>query len=130
MNDLCELKYLECCIKEALRLFPSVPIMARKLREDTVIRKSHNKYISNYVPTQINQLFHLTLDDYILPANTTVLLVTYVLHRDPNYYPDPELFQPERFFEENSRGRHPYVYVPFSAGPRNCIGKILHCVYS
>ncbi|XP_046655350.1 cytochrome P450 4C1-like [Daphnia pulicaria] len=99
MNDLNELKYLECCIKEALRLFPSVPIIARNLREDTVIH------------------------DYILPANTTVLLVTYYLHRDPKYYPDPELFQPERFFEENSRGRHPYVYVPFSAGPRNCIGQ-------
>jgi cytochrome P450 len=73
-------------------------------------------------------LFYFTLDDYILPANTTVLLVTYYLHRDPKYYPDPELFQPERFFEENSRGRHPYVYVPFSAGPRNCIGKILHSI--
>ena len=120
MSDLSELKYLECCIKEALRLYPSVPILARDLTADTKI--------CNFTLTFI-EMFHilnplvLLLGEYNLPAGGSVLIVPYLLHRDPKYFPDPEQFQPERFFPENSRGRHPYAYVPFSAGPRNCIGK-------
>lgn len=60
------------------------------------------------------------VDDIKLPAKTEIHILINVLHRDPKYFPDPDRFDPNRFLENDMK--HPFAFVPFSAGQRNCIG--------
>ncbi|CAH4037709.1 unnamed protein product [Pieris brassicae] len=58
-----------------------------------------------------------------IPAESVCIICVYDVHRLPNLYPETEKFIPERFLPENTVDRHPFAYIPFSAGPRNCIGQ-------
>lgn len=99
LDDAAQLKFLECCIKESLRLYPPVPNIKRYIHED------------------------IELESYKIPAGSTISMHIYALHRNDEIFSDPLTFNPERFSNEQSNGRHPFAFVPFSAGPRNCIGK-------
>lgn len=60
------------------------------------------------------------LENVFIPEGVTINIFAYGIHRDPKYYKDPERFDPSRF--DTVDGKLPYAYIPFSAGPRNCIG--------
>jgi len=59
---------------------------------------------------------------YEVEVGTPVVIPTYAIHHDPQYFPDPERYDPERFSEENKNTRHRHSYLPFGDGPRMCLG--------
>lgn len=80
-------------------------------------------------------LFRMSTETYQIPGTDVVLdkdvkisIPTYGIHHDPELYPDPMVFDPERFSEENVRKRHHYAFLPFGEGPRACIGEIVEWV--
>ncbi|KAK0073593.1 hypothetical protein PV326_013264 [Microctonus aethiopoides] len=62
-------------------------------------------------------------ENHLIPAYVIVSLHIFDLHRDAEFWPDPLRYDPDRFLPERIQGRHPFSYIPFSAGPRNCIGQ-------
>jgi cytochrome P450 len=93
-----ELDLTKRVLQEAMRLYPPVWMTARSPNVDD------------------------TLGGYHIPKGSLVLTSPYVAHRHPDHWEDPEGFDPDRFLEENSKGRHRFAYFPFGGGPRICIG--------
>ncbi|XP_030568482.1 cytochrome P450 4g1 [Drosophila novamexicana] len=99
--DTMEMKYLERVILETLRMYPPVPLIARRLDHDV-------KLVSG---------------PYTVPKGTTVVLLQYCVHRRADIYPNPTEFDPDNFLPERAANRHYYSFIPFSAGPRSCVGR-------
>lgn len=97
-DELAEAPYLEATCKEALRINPIVPIVAREVQEAT------------------------TIGEHAVEAGVTVAPVIYLVHRRPELYPDPDVFRPERFIERSFKHNE---YLPFGGGRRRCLGSHL-----
>ncbi|OJH36306.1 cytochrome P450 [Cystobacter ferrugineus] len=98
LEDVPKLRYTSCVFEEALRLYPPIWAIPRVAEEEDVV------------------------DGYRIPKGDLVLLVPYVTHRHPDFWPDPERFEPTRFLPENSKQRPRWAYLPFGGGQRQCIG--------
>ncbi|XP_078052785.1 cytochrome P450 6A1-like [Augochlora pura] len=99
-DDVKEMKYLDKVFKETLRKYPPGPLLMRRCNKDYTF--------SNTKVT--------------ISKNTGIFVPVYALHHDSNIYPNPEVFDPERFNDDAVAARHPMSYLPFGDGPRNCIG--------
>lgn len=89
-----------CVVSEALRMYPPLPAVPRTCTEDYPIPDSN----------------------FTLEKGSTVMVPILGIHRDPENFPEPDQFKPERFNEENIGKIKPYTYLPFGLGPRNCLG--------
>jgi len=100
LEDLSRFAYSRQIINESMRLYPAGWLMTRKaLRDDR-------------------------LGNYFVPAGTEIYVSPYFIHRHPDVWNDPDRFDPERFGADDSKDRHRLAMIPFSAGPRNCIGSL------
>ena len=99
-DDLPRFLYTRQVIEEAMRLYPAGWYMTRRALHDD------------------------RLGEYFVPAGTEIYIPPYFIQRHPDLWDEPDRFNPDRFGPENSRLRHRLATIPFSAGPRNCIGAL------
>lgn len=107
-DALLKMKYMDMVVSEILRKWPPVPGM------DRVCTKPYT--IEPVLPDE---------KPVPLKPGDVLWLPMQGVHRDPNNYPNPDKFDPERFSDENKVNIRPYTYIPFGSGPRNCIGSRL-----
>ncbi|KAH9417630.1 Cytochrome P450 3A4 [Dermatophagoides pteronyssinus] len=100
LNNLMKLPYLDAVISETLRKHPPALALGREAMEE----------------------YHIPEYNFTIEKNQALIIPVYAIHHDPQYYPDPETFNPDRFLPENRQNIIPYTYLPFGGGPRNCIG--------
>jgi cytochrome P450 len=98
-EHLMSLSYLHRTLQEAMRLYPPVCTFSRSVVQDDEIL------------------------GFRVRAGSVIAINPYMMHHHPKFWPDPERFDPDRFLESESAGRHKYLYIPFGAGPRGCIGR-------
>jgi cytochrome P450 len=98
LADADRLPWTTACLNESMRLFPPVPAISRwAIRRDEI-------------------------DGVKLPAGTVAIILPYLIHRDPQIWPNPEGFDPERFMPGAGAGRPRQAFMPFGAGKRICVG--------
>jgi cytochrome P450 len=100
-DDLSALVYTGAVIDETLRLYPPTWSILRDTVGDDIV------------------------GDYAIQSGSSVLVNIYLTHRLPEFWDEPDAFNPDRFLPENSAGRPRYAYLPFGGGPRQCIGAAL-----
>ena len=101
LDDLPRFTYTRQVLEETLRLYPAGWLMTRRaLRDDQ-------------------------FGEYFVPAGTEIYIPPYFIQRHPALWRDPDQFDPDRFDPAQPQDRHPLALLPFSAGPRNCIGELL-----
>lgn len=100
LDEVTKLKYLHCVVSESLRMYPPAPRIERTPYADYTVGDTKIK----------------------VKKSDLVTIPVYAMHHDPEYFEDPFTFKPERFSDENVGSIQPYTYLPFGAGPRNCIG--------
>lgn len=105
-SDVAKLPYTRAIFDESIRLYPPVPILSRQASEDDTIRRQQ------------------------VPKGSLMLVVPWLLHRHENLWDQPNTFIPERFLAGAENKPNKFAYLPFSAGPRVCLGKSFGIVES
>lgn len=98
-DSIMDMKFIDLCVKETLRKYPALPILNRECTKDYQIPGSK----------------------FTIEKGTSIVISLLGLHRDEQFFPNPEQYDPDRFTDEK-RAYDEDMYMPFGAGPRICIG--------